>query len=64
MLDIRYIKENPQEVIERLAAKGKEAEYEINEILRLDGERRALILETDSAKAEQNKVSKQIPMLK
>ena len=48
MLDIKYIKENPQDVIARLALKGKDAANEINEILRLDGERRALIAETEA----------------
>lgn len=64
MLDIKLIKENPQEVIDRLAGKGKDVREEIAEILRLDGERRALILETDNLKAEQNKVSKEIPKMK
>ena len=64
MLDIKVIKENPQEVIDRLAAKGKDAKEEVAEILRLDGERRALILETDNLKAEQNRVSKEIPKMK
>ena len=31
---------------------------------KLDGERRALILETDNLKFEQNKVSKEIPKMK
>ena len=33
MLDIKYIKENPQEVVARLAMKGKEAQEEIAKIL-------------------------------
>ena len=64
MLDIKYIKEKPQEVIDRLALKGKDAANEINEILRLDGERRALIAETEALKAEQNKTTKLIPQYK
>lgn len=64
MLDIKYIKENPEDVIERLARKGKDAREDISRILELDGQRRALIAETESLKAEQNKVSKSIPMLK
>lgn len=64
MLDIRRIKENPEEVISLLAAKGKDAEYEVGRILELDSARRTLIQETESLKAEQNKVSKQIPQLK
>ena len=64
MLDIKYIKENPEDVIERLARKGKDAREDISRILELDSQRRALIAETESLKAEQNKVSKSIPMLK
>ena len=64
MLDIKYIKENPAEVIERLAIKGKNAAEEINEIVKLDGERRALIAETEALKAEQNKTTKLIPQYK
>ena len=64
MLDINYIKENPSEVIDRLAIKGKDAKEEIEAILRLDGERRELIAAVDSAKAEQNKTSKLIPAMK
>ena len=33
MLDINYIKENPQEVIDRLAMKGKDANEDIAKIL-------------------------------
>ncbi len=64
MLDIKYIKECPDEVIDRLATKGKDAKEEIEAILRLDGERRELIAAIDSAKAEQNKTSKLIPAMK
>ena len=64
MLDIKYIKENPQEVIARLAMKGKDAQEEIAKILELDAKRRAIIGETESLKAEQNKVTKMIPALK
>ena len=64
MLDINYIKENPGEVIERLAIKGKDAKEDIEKILELDGKRRALITETESMKAEQNKLTKMIPQYK
>ncbi|MBR6680559.1 MAG: serine--tRNA ligase [Clostridia bacterium] len=64
MLDIKYIKENPDEVIARLAKKGKDAKAEIEQILALDAERRALIAETESIKAEQNKINKLIPQYK
>ena len=64
MLDIRLIKENPDAVKRLLAAKEYDASNEIDEILKLDVARRELIAKTESLKAEQNKVSKQIPMMK
>ncbi len=64
MLDIKYIKENPEEVIARLAKKGKDARAEIEEILKLDGERRALIAGNEAMKAEANKTNKLIPQYK
>ncbi len=64
MLDINYIKENPTEVIERLATKGKDAKEDIEKILELDAKRRALITDTESMKAEQNKLTKMIPQFK
>ncbi|MGI6577696.1 MAG: serine--tRNA ligase [Eubacteriales bacterium] len=64
MLDIRRIKENPDEVIRLLKVKGKKADDEISRILDLDTKRRYMIQETEALKAEQNKVSKQIPQLK
>ena len=64
MLDIKYIKENPDEVVERLAKKGKDAKEEIEAILKLDAKRRELLAEIESSKAEQNKTNKMIPALK
>ena len=64
MLDIKYIKENTDECIQRLANKGKDAKDEIARILELDTQRRAMISENEALKAEQNKVSKSIPQLK
>lgn len=64
MIDIKLIKDNPEEVIERLHAKGKEAKEEIERILVLDEERRRLIAETETMKSEQNKQTKLIPQLK
>ena len=64
MLDIKYIKENPEEVIARLQKKGKDARADIEAILALDAERRTLIMETETIKAEQNKMNKLIPQYK
>ena len=64
MLDIKLIKENPEQVIARLANKGKDAREEIEKILELDAQRRAMILENETLKAEQNKTNKLIPQYK
>ncbi len=64
MLDIKYIKEKPEEVIARLQKKGKDAREEIEALLALDAERRALISETEAIKAEQNKTNKLVPQYK
>ena len=64
MLDIKYIRENPEEVIARLLVKGKDARADIEAILALDGERRTLITETETIKAEQNKMNKLVPQYK
>ena len=64
MLDIRYIKENPEEAKRRLATRGKDFSAEIDRLLELDSTRRALIYDTEAQKAKQNAVSKEIPKLK
>lgn len=64
MLDIKIIRENPDKV--KAALKTRNADYDsyIDEILEIDEKRRKLSTETDALKAEQNKVSKQIPIMK
>lgn len=64
MLDIKLIKENPQNVIDRLRAKGKEAEADIYRVIELDAKRRELLASSESLKAEQNKTTKLVPVYK
>ena len=64
MLDIRRIKENPEEIKRLLRAKEVDCDEAVDRILELDQKRRELIASTEAKKAEQNKVSKQIPVLK
>ena len=64
MLDIKWIKENAACAKERLATRQKNYDAEIDRLLELDVERRALIADTEAKKAEQNKISKSIPQLK
>lgn len=64
MLDIKVIKENPDRVKVSLARRNKDYSADIDRILELDKERRDLIGQTETLKAEQNAVSKKIPMMK
>ncbi len=64
MLDIKIIRENPDKV--KAALKTRNADYDeyIDSILEIDEKRRKLSTETDNLKAEQNRVTKQIPIMK
>ena len=64
MLDIRRIRENPDEVIARLSLRNKDFSAEVREIISLDQARRESIARVEALKAEQNAASKQIPQLK
>lgn len=64
MLQLQYIKDHTEEVVERLKIKNvKDVESRIAEILDLDVRRRSLQQQTDGLKAEQNTAAKQIGML-
>ena len=62
MLDINRIRTNTQEVVDALAKKGYEADF--TQVLAWDDERKATITAVEQLKAQKNKVSAQIPMLK
>ncbi|MBR7081814.1 MAG: serine--tRNA ligase [Oscillospiraceae bacterium] len=64
MLDIKLIRENPQDVKDRLLAKEADCGEAIDRIIELDALRRELIAKSESDKAEQNRVSKRIPEMK
>ncbi|HCG35154.1 MAG TPA: serine--tRNA ligase, partial [Clostridiales bacterium] len=64
MLDIKKIKENPVYVKERLASRNQDFSDEIDGLLALDEERRALIRDTETKKASQNLISRKIPAMK
>ena len=63
MLTLSAIKENPQEIIRRLAVKHFDAEQLINEILDLDKTRRSAQAQLDQNRSEQNKLAAQIGAL-
>ena len=62
MLDIKRIRNNPEEVNELL--KRRNPELSIDRALALDERRRELLKEFESKKSYQNKTSKKIPQLK
>ena len=62
MLDINLIREKPELV--QAAMADLNAEAPIDEILRLDEERRALLTEVEALRAERNTVSKEIARMK
>jgi seryl-tRNA synthetase len=63
MLDIKLIREKPDFVRERLAARGAGDEARVGELLGLDAHRRASLAEVEQLKALRNKVSKEIGAL-
>ena len=60
MLDIRLIRENPDFVRERLATRGGGDEAQIEEVLRVDAERRKTQTELQRLQSERNRLSKEI----
>ena len=60
MLDIRLIREKPDFVKERLATRGGGDEAKIDELLRIDAERRKNETALQQLNAERNKLSKEI----
>ena len=59
MLDIRFLRENPELVKENIRKKFQNAKLPlVDEAIALDAERRAAMAETETLKAERNKLSK------
>ena len=56
MLDINFIRENPEKVKE--ACKNKNANVDVDRVLELDKKKRELMTEMETLKAEQNKISR------
>ena len=63
MLDIRQFRESPEHVRERLATRGIEFLDKVDDILRLDTERREAITAVEELKAKRNSGSKEIGLL-
>ena len=64
MLDIKVIRNNPEIVKQAMKNRQMNLDNEIDEILKIDEERRNILQEAESMKAQQNAVSKKIPEMK
>lgn len=64
MLDIKVIRNDPERVKQAMKNRNADMDAKIDEILAIDGQRRELIAEAESKKAQQNAESKQIPAIK
>ncbi|MGC3988731.1 MAG: serine--tRNA ligase [Chthoniobacteraceae bacterium] len=60
MLDIRLLRENPEFVKARLAARGGTAHLQVDEVLAIDRERRQLETELQQIQADRKRISKEI----
>ncbi|ERI92249.1 serine--tRNA ligase [Clostridiales bacterium oral taxon 876 str. F0540] len=64
MLDIRRIRNNPEEVKKLISSRGEAYVAYIDEILGLDEKRRELLVQVETLKSKRNQVSAEIPKLK
>ena len=62
MLDIKYIRQEPDAARERLAQRGEDA-GKIDELLALDEKRRGIVTEVETLQADRNAASKEIGAL-
>jgi seryl-tRNA synthetase len=62
MLDIQFIRDNPEEVKAGLSRRG--VEHPIDDVLELDAQRRSILTEVETLKAERNRASKAIGKMK
>jgi len=64
MLDIKFIRENPEIVKENIKKKFQDQKLPlVDEVIELDAQRRAAIVEADQLRSNRNALSKQIGML-
>ncbi|MEG0804170.1 MAG: serine--tRNA ligase, partial [Pygmaiobacter sp.] len=64
MLDIKFLRENPEIVKENIKKKFQPAKLPmVDEVIALDGENRAIITKAEFLRAERNKLSKSIGAL-
>ena len=64
MLDIKFIRENPEAVKENIKKKFQDEKLPlVDEVIELDSKRRATVAEADQLRSDRNRLSKQVGML-
>ena len=64
MLDIKFIRENPELVKENIRKKFQDSKLElVDQLLALDIENRKIKQEVEDLRSQRNKISKQIPKI-
>ena len=64
MLDIKFVRENPEIVKQNIRNKFQDSKLElVDEVLKLDQENRDIKKEVEALRANRNKISKQIGAL-
>ena len=64
MLDIKVIREDPERVKAAVKSRNGDLDAQVDELIAIDQERRALQQKSDALKQQQNEASKQIPQIK
>ncbi len=63
MLDVRFVRDNPEKVVEALMHRGYDPSI-IDKFLKIEDERRALLLEVEKYRQERNELSERIARMK
>ena len=64
MLDMKFLRENPELVKENIRKKYQDAKLPlVDQVIELDAQRRAAIVEADQLRSDRNRLSKQVGML-
>lgn len=64
MFDIRLIRSDPDRVKQAMKTRNKDMDAAVDQVLKIDAERREILAKADGMKAQQNAASKQIPKIK
>ena len=64
MIDIKYLREKPEEIKARIKKREMDLDTVVDEILVVDAQKREQMGRIEAMKAEQNAASKQIPQIK